>query len=125
MGCGVMFGGKCGTATIMEGFWKGMFEMWLETGFLRRISCLSQWCRGGIGLSMLQQLGTGCMEWWETGSQPQRRSGTSRPRFWFKNYLAKKNSLVSFAITGYKLSVILWMLGASEVLWESWPGALT
>jgi hypothetical protein len=62
MGCGVMFGGKCGTATIMEGFWKGMFEMWLETGFLRRISCLSQWCRGGIGLSMLQQLGTGSMD---------------------------------------------------------------
>jgi hypothetical protein len=54
-----MFGGKCGTATIMEGFWKGMFEMWLETGFLRRISCLSQRCCGGIGLSMLQQLGTG------------------------------------------------------------------
>jgi hypothetical protein len=65
------------------------------------------------------------MEWWETGSQPQHRSGTSRPRFWFKDYLAKKNSLVSFAITGYKLSVILWMLGASEVLWESSPGALT
>jgi hypothetical protein len=64
MGCGVMFGGKCGTATIMEGFWKGIFEMWLETGFLRRISCLSQECRGGIGLSMLQQLGTGSMEWW-------------------------------------------------------------
>ena len=125
MGCGVMFGGKCGTATIMEGFWKGMFEMWLETGFLRRISCLSQWCRGGIGLSMLQQLGTGSMEWWKTGSQPQHRSGPSRSRFWFEDYLAKKNSLVLFAITGYKLSVISWMLGASEVLWESWPRALT
>lgn len=92
--------GKCGTSKIKEGIpGNGMFEMWLETGFSRKVlACLSSVGKG-FGVLLLLQL----QELWEAGRQPPAPSsdahGTCRFRILTRELFRHKHQVVVYDIT--------------------------